>query len=97
MPNITAAWKELNNLFKTSGSAPRACVLGNETSKDFLYDFEEEKIAHQLANPHEYRSDRAIRTCKTHFNYFLAGTDPNFTISEWDRLIPQANAALKIL
>ena len=58
-PTTAAAWKELNNLFKTSDVAPEAHVLDNETSKYLLDAFEEEKIAHQLVTPHEHRSNRA--------------------------------------
>ena len=99
-PTMTAAWKELNKVFKTSGAAHEACLLDNEKSKDLLDDFEEYKIVHQLLTPHKHRNNRAerdIHACKAHFKSCLAGTNPNFTLSEWYRLISQANVTVNLL
>ena len=42
-------------------------------------------------------AERAIRTFKAHFLSGLATCDPNFPISEWDRLLPQAEMTLNML
>ena len=34
---------------------------------------------------------------KAHFKAALAGADPNFPLSEWDRLLPQTNITLNLL
>jgi len=45
---IITTWKELNDLFKSSGVAPEIYILDNEISKDLLDAFKKEKIVHQL-------------------------------------------------
>ena len=40
---------------------------------------------------------RAIQTFKNHFIAGLASTDPNFPLSNWCRLIPQAELTLNVL
>ena len=97
---IADTWQELHKMFKFSGAAPEVYVLDNEISQDLTNAFEEDKIMHQLVTPHKHRSnkaERAIQTFKAHFKSYLAGTDPNFPLSEWDRLITQANITLNLL
>ena len=60
----------------------------------------EDNIDYQLVSPHiHYKTlaERAIQTFKSHFIAGLASLDLDFTISEWDRLIPQAELTLNIL
>ena len=38
-----------------------------------------------------------IKTFKEHFKSGLASVNPNFPLSEWDQLIPQANITLNLL
>ena len=50
--------------------------------------------------PHNHRrnsADRAIQTFKNHFIAGLASTDPNFPLSNWCRLRPQAELTLNLL
>ena len=42
-------------------------------------------------------AERAIQTCKDHFLVCLANVDPEFPITEWDRLLPQASITLNLL
>ena len=98
--SIAAAWVSIQSTFKSAGSSPTTYVLDNETSQDLLQAFEEEKISHQLVPPHKHRNnkaERAIQTFKSHFKSCLSGTDPNYPLSEWDRLIPQTNITLNLL
>ena len=99
-PTITEAWKQLHRDFKKAGAAPKTYVLDNEKSKDLLDSFEAENIAYQLVPPYKHRNnqaERAIQTFKNHFKSCLASVDPNFPLSEWDRLIPQVNITLNLL
>ena len=50
--------------------------------------------------PHIHRRNsakRAIQTFKNHFIAGLASTDPNFPLSNWCRLLPQAELTLNLL
>jgi len=54
----------------------------------------------QLVPPHIHRrnsAERAIRTFKNHFLAGLAGTDPDFPMHLWDRLISQTTTTLNLL
>ena len=57
------------------------------------------KISFQLAPPHMHRRNAAEREIRTFRNHFVAGfstTDPNFPVSEWDRLLDQATITLNL-
>ena len=57
-------------------------------------------MEYQLVPPHIHRrnaSERAIRTFKNHFIAGLASTDPNFPLSNWCRILPQAELTLTLL
>ena len=57
-------------------------------------------MEYQLVLPHIHQrnaSERAIRTFKNHFIAGLASTDPNFPLSNWCRLLPQAELTLNLL
>ena len=57
-------------------------------------------MEYQLVPPHIHRrnaSERAIRIFKNHFIAGLASTDPNFHLSNWCRLLPQAELTLNLL
>ena len=75
-------------------------MMDNEVSnilKDKLIDTE---IKYQLAPPHNYKidiSEQAIQTFKGHFKAGLALLDPDFPISEWDRLVEQGELILDLL
>ena len=58
------------------------------------------KIKWQLVPPGNYRrnpAERHIRTFKNHFISILAGTDPEFPLHLWDKLIPQACIKINLL
>ena len=82
------------------GLRPRLHTLDNKAStslKDFLTT---EHIEYQLVPPHIHRrnsAERAIQTFKNHFIAGLASTDPNFPLSNWCRLLPQAELTLNLL
>ena len=58
------------------------------------------KIKFQLVPPHSHRAnaaERAIQTFENHFKAGIASLDPDFPISEWDRLLDQAFLTLNLL
>ena len=80
--------------------APSTYVLDNKVSKDLIEGFEEERIMYQLVTLYKHRNNQAectIQTFKSHFKVALAMVDLNFSLSEWDRMIPQANLILNLL
>ena len=74
-------------------------MLDNEISKDLVESFDQKNITYQIVTPCEHNklAERAIQTHKAHFKAGLAIVDPNFPLSEWDRLITQANMTLNLL
>ena len=53
-----------------------------------------------MVPPYKHRNnlaERAIQTFKKHLKAALAGADPNFPLSEWDRLISQTNITINLL
>ena len=94
------AWEQLHSIFSKAGAAPNTWVLDNEKSRDLLDSFTQAKVDYQLVPPYKHRNnqaERAIQTFKHHFKAGLASVDPSFPLSEWDRLIPQANITLNLL
>ena len=92
-PVITEAWKKLHNTFATAGVAPLTYVLDNEISSTLKQAFQQHTVSFQLVPPHNHRAnaaERAIRTFKEDFKATLAGVDPQYSLSQWDRLLPQA-------
>ena len=54
----------------------------------------------QLVPPHDHRTniaEEAIQTCKAHFISILCGTDKDFPLHLWCRLLPQAEHTLNML
>ena len=85
-------WQKLHNVFKKAGSPPEMFFLDNETSSDLVKAFDNEHVTYQLVTPYKHRknqAERAMQTCKSHFKSCLAGADPDYALSEWDRLIHQ--------
>jgi hypothetical protein len=97
---IVAAYKVLLEQLKAAGLTPRLLRLDNEASAALSKFLPTENIEFQFVPPHVHRrnaAERAIRTFKNHFIAILCGTDPNFPIHLWDRLLPQALLTLNLL
>ena len=74
--------------------------MGNEALTDLKTSLHKSNIQCELVPPHIHRqnsAERAIRTFKNHLLANLAGADPNFPVSEWDRLLPQIQITLNLL
>ena len=99
-PEIKHIFQSVVHYLNTRGLCPRPHTLDNEASailRDYLHS---EEVEYQLVPPHIHRrnaSKRAIRTFKNHFIAGLASTDPNFPLSNWCRLLPQAELTLNLL
>ena len=94
------AWEHLLSEFTKASNPPDVWILDNKISNDFKAALKKHNTAFQLVPPHSHcrnLAKRAIQTWKNHFKAGLATTDPNFPLSEWDCLIPQANITLNLL
>ena len=97
---LTKAWEHLQSEFARAGEAPEIWVLDNEVSDDLKKAFVTKQTTFQLVPPHSHRrnlAERAIQTWKNHFKAGLATADPNFPLTAWNHLIPQANITLNLL
>ena len=87
---ITATWQAMHTMFSVAGVAPNTYVMDNEISQEFITALTQNETKYQLVPPHTHRrnlAERAIQTFKNHFKAGLASVDPNFPLSEWDRLL----------
>ncbi len=97
---ILQAYKECHAMLCKAGLRPKLCKLDNECSdilKNFLVN--EQEMDLQKVPPHSHRrnkAERAIRTYKNSFIAMLCGTDPDFPLNMWDKLIPQQNIVINL-
>ena len=97
---IVEAWEKLHKHLTTHGHQTKNFILDNECSRDLKLALKKHEKTYELTPPNMHRqnaAERAIRTFKNHLLSGLATCDPNFPISEWDRLIPQATITLNLL
>ena len=97
---FTAAWQSLHDIFAKAGVAPNTYVMDNEISEKLLKVLDENKTNFQLVHPHTHwknLAERAIQTFKIQYKAGLTSVNPNFLISEWDRLLEQSNITLNLL
>ena len=79
---------------------PKIYLMDNEASKDLKTSLHKNNIQYQLVPSHIHclnSAERAIRTFKNYLLANLAGADPNFPVSEWDRLLPQIQITLNLI
>ena len=97
---ISQAWQQLHTKLTTAGIPPNTWILDNEISQDLILSMAKQKTSFQLVPPHTHRAnaaERAIQTFKSHFTAGLASVDPEFPVTEWDRLLDQAFITLNLL
>ncbi len=97
---IKRGWTIINDKLASGGNQPKLYILDNEASADLKKGLNKHGIAYQLVPPHVHRrnaAERAIQTFKNHLLAFLATCDPDFPVSEWDRLLFQAELTLNLL
>ena len=99
-PHILEAYTQAVQMLTKHGLRPRLQRLDNEASaalKDFIRDI---GIDFQLAPPNVHRrnaAERCIRTYKNHLISTFCGTDKDFPLHLWDRLLPQSLITLNHL
>jgi hypothetical protein len=94
------AFNKLHTYLTERGFTPKLLWLDNEASAAFKSNLRTKNIDYQLVPPHSHRrlaAERAIQTFKNHFITILSGTDKDFPLHLWDRLIPQATTTLNLL
>ena len=99
-PEIKSVFQNVVHYLTVRGLRPRLHTLDNEASTILRDYLRSEDVEYQLVPPHIHRrnaSKRAICTFKNHFIAGLASTDPNFPLSNWCRLLPQAKLTLNLL
>ena len=87
-------------MFAKAGAAPNTYVMDNEISDGLIAALEKNQTTYQLVPLYTHRrnlAERVIQAYKNHFKSGLASIDPNFPLSEWDRLLEQANITLNLL
>ena len=97
---ITKAWNVLHSKLTMHGHVTKKYLLDNECSNDLKLALVKENLKYELAPPNMHRrnaAERAIRTFKNHFLSGLATCPPHFPITEWDRLLDQAQVTLNLL
>ena len=99
-PETKSVFQNVIHYLTVWGLRPRLHTLDNEASTILRDYLRSEDVEYQLVPPHIHRrnaSECAIRTFKNHFIAGLASTDPNFPLSNWCRLLPQAELTLILL
>ena len=97
---IKRGWKVLYDQLAKRGNAPSIYILDNEASAELKKACDKYDLKYQLVPPYVHRrnaAERAIQCFKNHFLAILATADPNYPISEWERLIPQAVLTVNLL
>ena len=83
------------------GIKPTFHVMDNEASSAIMDWLKRVKqVDAQKVSPHNHRAnvaERMIETGKHHLISGIAGTDENFPITQWNRLIPQTQSTLNMM
>ncbi len=98
--DIKNAYMTIYQKLASRGCAPKTFILDNEISHELTSAFTKKQIAYQLVPPEVHRrnaAERAIQTWKRHFISGLCSVDPEFPMSEWDRLVRQGELTLNLL
>jgi hypothetical protein len=97
---LTNTWTSLHARLQMHGYAPQLHILDKECSEELKKAFKKYDVRFQLVPPHSHQrksAERAIQTWKKHFGSGLAICDPEFPITKWDLLMPQADITLNLL
>ena len=91
--SIVQAYQKIIQHLTRRGFKPRLQRIDNEASKILQDEMDKNQRKWQLVPPGNHRrnaAERHTRTFKNHFISILVGTDPEFQLHLWDKLIPQA-------
>ena len=90
----------MHDTYEYAACAPNIYLLDNEFSLELQTALKKAGTDYQLVTPHSHRNnlaERVIQTWKNNFKAGLATHDPHFPLTEWDKLIEQANITLCML
>ncbi len=90
----------LVNHLRNTGVTPKMHILDNKCSEEFKAQIRKNNMTFQLVPPHNHQRNiakNAIQTFKGHFISILCGTDKDFPLQLWCRLLPQAEHTLNML
>ena len=93
-------WREQTSVLKEVGVEPNTYVMDNETLKDLKNTLRNYDTKYQRVPPHNHitkLSEQAIQIFNAHFKEGLASLDPDFPISERDRIVEQYELTLNLL
>lgn len=93
------AYLKLLKRLQRAGVVPRKHVLDNEVSKA-MKDLIRETCKLELVPPYCHRWNVAevqIKNFKAHIISILAGSEPDFPINLWDKLLPQTKLTFNLL
>jgi len=96
----TRAFNVLYKKLCDAGLKPKFVKLDNEASAEYKQNMKSKGLEFQLVPPDDHRrnpAERAIQTFKNHLISILAGTDKDFPLHLWCRLLPQATTTLNLL
>ena len=97
---IITIWTNIHSRLRKNGIVTKHYILDNECSAAFKNTLQQEGITYELVSPHQHRrntTECTIRTFKNHFLAGLATCHPDFPLSEWDRLLAQAEVTINLL
>jgi hypothetical protein len=97
---MICAYQEIMDHLHSAGIKPKQHILDNECSKDFKQTIPKNQMTFQLVPPNDHQkncAEKAIQTFKAHFISILCGTNKEFSLHLWCRLLPQAEDTLNML
>jgi hypothetical protein len=97
---IKRGWVKIHERLAKGGNQPKMYILDNEASADLKKGLNKYDLTYQLVPPHVHcrnAAERAIRTYKNNLIACLATCDPDFPVSEWDRILFQVELTLHLL
>ena len=96
---ITQALIKFENIFNYNASA-NTLILDYEASFELENAMRKKRITYQIIPPHNHRAnlaEQAIKIFKNHYKVGLSTLHPDFLMTEWDCLLPQAFLTLNLL
>jgi hypothetical protein len=98
--DMVKAYTTIHTFLTSRGMRPILQRLDNECPAGLKKFMHQQGVDYQLVPPHLHRTnsaENAIATWKNHFVAGLSGTDPNFPMHLWCRLVQHANLTLNLL
>ena len=97
---MAQAFEKCCQKLKVNTTDSNMFVLDNKCSNEIKKLIKSNNANYQLVPPYQHHlnsAEKAIRTVKSHLLSGLATCHKNFPITEWDRLLPQAELTLNLL